>query len=552
VHALVAASPTVAAGLAPEWRQRPLTRHRSSEPNEPNEPADVVLVEIGDDGVPGWADLDALTRTLTGLVGEDAAVVLWFTGDTSVGVVPTTMVEFAAAVYAIDEPTATSVTERFDGVAVQVLGVAAQPRLYNPAVAGPGERRHLGACLVLDPTAPRAEDTTTLRELVSTAVQPLPREDLDLWRCAEAAVPPADRLPGRLRKRLVGSVPATRLPALTSSYRVLLDAGRQSSASAWSVVEAGAAQTAVVTTPENVEAMPSGMAELVPSAAEPKALRSELVARLRQPELRDREGLLLHRAMLEQHTYSHRVGQILEAVGHPSPAPSRTVSAVVPTNRWHEIDNVLTNIGRQAHPDVELVLVLHGITPDPVELRRRAVQAGLGSFEVVEADSALTLGACMNLGVEAASGAYIAKMDDDNFYGAHFLTDLLGAFEYTDAGIVGEWAHYVWLRDSNAVVLRNVAAEHTMERRIQGGSMLFEGDLVRALRFGDLPRAVDSDILDRATAAGVGIYSGDRYNYVSIRNADRHSHTWTVADSTFMTATGRLVFYGDPRPHVDV
>jgi hypothetical protein len=228
------------------------------------------------------------------------------------------------------------------------------------------------------------------------------------------------------------------------------------------------------------------------------------------------------------------------------------VSAVVPTNRTHELDNVFENIGRQHHPEVELVLVLHGLQLNTADLRSRAKELGVADLTIVEADAALTLGACMNLGIDAAAGAYVAKMDDDNFYGRHYLTDLVHAFDYTDAGIVGKWAHYVWLRSTGAVVLRYVAAEHTYERRVQGGSMVIEGDLARRLRFADLPRAVDTDLLDRAMAAGVRIYSADRFNFVSVRGTDRTAHTWKVADSTFMTGTGRLVFYGDPRTHVEV
>ena len=100
----------------------------------------------------------------------------------------------------------------------------------------------------------------------------------------------------------------------------------------------------------------------------------------------------------------------------------------------------------------------------------------------------------------------------------------------------------VWLRSTGAVVLRYPDSEHRYERRIQGGSMLFAGDVAREVRFSDIPRAVDSDILDRSMAEGVKVYSGDRYNYVSIRGSDRHAHTWTVSDATFMTATGRLLY----------
>ncbi|HEY9565364.1 MAG TPA: hypothetical protein VIR30_16475 [Nocardioides sp.] len=158
----------------------------------------------------------------------------------------------------------------------------------------------------------------------------------------------------------------------------------------------------------------------------------------------------------------------------------------------------------------------------------------------------------MNLGLDVAEGAFVAKMDDDNYYGSHFLTDLLDSVESSGAGIVGKWAHYVWLQSNGAVVLRYPEAENTYVRRIQGGSMLFVGDLVREIRFSDIPRAVDSDILDRSMLAGVKIWSADRFNYVSVRGVDRHAHTWTVDDASFMTASGRLAFYGDPRQHVEV
>jgi Glycosyl transferase family 2 len=209
-------------------------------------------------------------------------------------------------------------------------------------------------------------------------------------------------------------------------------------------------------------------------------------------------------------------------------------------------------VGRQVDVDVELLLVLHGLSLDHSEIVARARHHGVETIRIIEAEAGRTLGACLNLGVDAAGGGYIAKMDDDNFYGRHYLKDLVRAFDFTDAGIVGKWAHYVWLRASGAVMLRYPDAEHTYERRVQGGSMLLDGDLVRGLRFADLPHGVDSDILDRAMADGVRIYSGDRFNFVSVRGTDRNAHTWAVSDATFMTASGRLMFYGDPRVHVDV
>jgi hypothetical protein len=82
--------------------------------------------------------------------------------------------------------------------------------------------------------------------------------------------------------------------------------------------------------------------------------------------------------------------------------------------------------------------------------------------------------------------------------------------------------------------------------------MYFQGDLIRDLRFSDIPRAVDTDVLNRLNADGVGVYSSDRFNFVSVRAADPHSHTWKVTDATMLTPTGRLITFGDPRAHAEV
>lgn len=538
VRATVAAGARLRAGLAWEWRQIDL--QPGSVSSALAEKPDLVLIEISDGSVPGLPDTDA-AAAVEAARDSGIPVVVWVTGG-SPSALGRRLAEAAATVFVADADAVPSFEAAWPAAQVAHLAPAAAPRLHNPVTGGPGTRRLPRACIVVDEPAPY----NALGSLLASAIKPLPSLDVDVITTVPAAGLPAP-LAGRAKEMRVEAVDRE-----IGRYSVVVDAGRREAWSWWVIAAAAAAQTAVVSRPEALSSLPAEIAQFVPAADDPKALRSELTARIRQPELRDRQGLQLHRNMLDAHTFGHRVERILDAAGVLLHQRSRSVSAVVPTNRPHQINNVLANVGRQSHPDVELVLVLHGLEVDRAELEVQARDAGVGHLKVVEAGKELTLGACMNLGVDAAEGEFVAKMDDDNYYGRHYLRDLLHAFEYTDAGIVGKWAHYVWLRSSGAVVLRYPDAEHTYERRIQGGSMLFAGSVVRGVRFGDLPRAVDSDILDRAAADGVRIYSADRFNYISIRGIDRTSHTWTVADSTFMTATGRLVFFGDPRRHVEV
>lgn len=527
----VAAGPGLSGVLAPEWDQRTLDRRTW---REDLSGVDLVLLEGVDGSVPGWGDGSSLTEVLTAAKGASVPTLLWVTDDAAPG-------DWSADVTVVGASSAKTVEQlTASGRPAQHWQPAAQPRTSGLARDDATTSRRSGALLVVDGLS-RLGDDSSLR-LVADALKPMPHDQTSLVRRPGKAS--VVTLPPALAERSgTGSV---------DGASVLLDLSATSPAAAWTTLAAAAAQTPVVGTSDAAD-LPADIDALVPRTQDPKDVRSELVARIHQEELVAREGLRLQRAVLAGHTGAHRVRELAGAAGLTVPAVApATISAVVPTNRTHELDNVFGNLGRQDHPALELVLVLHGLDTDDADLHRRASEAGVDNLQIVHADASLTLGACMNLGVDAAGGQFIAKMDDDNIYGAHYLSDLLAAFSYTDAGIVGKWAHYVWLRSTGAVVLRYPDAEHRYERRIQGGSMLFAGDVARQVRFSDIPRAVDSDILDRSMTEGVRVYSGDRYNYVSVRGDDRHSHTWTVTDSTFLTATGRLLFYGDPTTHVSL
>lgn len=522
LRAAVHASDRLAAALAREWRQVALVpgvRPR----------AELALVEVAD-GV----------EVPEGLELGDVPLVVWVT---------------AARPTAAHAPLLARATHVFVALESQLAAwqaVAPSVRLLPPAASGrllPSRPplRHGFALVVDGPVAP--EPAALMAAVAVPGLRPMIDEETgDPGLLRLARLDPATRIARVLARPTPEVTEPAGLDDLLGAVAVLADGPRRAPDDTWGLLAAAAAGTSVVGLGDLP--VPDGLD--VPTHTDPRTWRGDVVARLHQPELRDREGLLLTRAVRHRHSLTSRVATLADTLGLERPTPRRSVSAIVATNRPHELDTVLANVGRQVHPAVELVLVLHGFDVDQGELKDRAAAAGVTSLTVVEAAVELTLGACLNLGIDAAGGDYLAKLDDDNYYGAHYLTDLVDAFDATGAGVVGKWAHHVWLRGSGAVVLRYPDAENSYQRRIQGGSMVFDGDLLRRIRFSDLPRGVDSDVLDRALAEGVAVWSGDRFNYVSIREADTSGHTWTVAERTFMTATGRLLFHGDPRTHVEV
>ncbi len=359
------------------------------------------------------------------------------------------------------------------------------------------------------------------------------------------------RFPAQYRSAVVGSLTYPQMLAAATSYSVFLNVNSVTDSPtmcARRLFELSAAATTVLSTPS--AAITPFFGETITVVEDRAEAQAALKVLLDQPEHRERLAWRAHRKVFDEHLYTHRVDTMLQSVDLPTPPTERSISAIVPTVRPDQIDHVLSTMAEQIHPDLELVLVPHGFEVDHLDLQRRA--ATLGDFNLVvrEAPATLTLGGCMNLGVQAASGRFVAKMDDDNTYGAHYLSDLVRAFDYSDASVVGKWAHYVHLAATNATLLRFGSSEHRYVKLVQGGTILTPRSLASGVQFEDLPRRVDTTFLEKVRRDGGRVYSADRFNFISRRAASTEGHTWGITDQEIMTRSSQLQFYGDPMDHV--
>ncbi|MGX9900570.1 hypothetical protein ACW0JT_12970 [Arthrobacter sp. SA17] len=141
--------------------------------------------------------------------------------------------------------------------------------------------------------------------------------------------------------------------------------------------------------------------------------------------------------------------------------------------------------------------------------------------------------------VAAASGEVMTKMDDDDYYGPDYLSDQLYALQYSGADVVGKQAHYMYLAEQNATILRFADWEHRYSRMIMGPTILGRSEIIRAQPFAAIGRGEDTQFLTGITSNGGVIYSSDRFNYCQQRlSAD---HTWNVDDFELI-ASGTLKF----------
>lgn len=430
---------------------------------------------------------------------------------------------------------------------VAVLPFAVQPRVHNP-VRGTdsqaGDVAFAGTYF--------AEKHPERREQMEIVLDPARAFNLHIF-ARMGLDDPRYRFPEKYKPHVVGSLPYEEMVEAYKKYKVFLNVNSVTSSRsmcARRIFELSACATPVLSGPsEAIEPMMGPDTITVTHSRDDTRLWLGLL--LRNKELRDRKAHLALRKVLTEHTYRDRVDHVLSTIGlGAGPPRRRVVSMVVPTNRPEQLSTVIDNARRQRYCDLELVVVLHGLDRRHEEqLVDDVEKAGLPAPVVVSAPSSLTLGECMNLGIDASTGSFVAKVDDDNFYGPEYLADLVHAFDYTDAGVVGKWAHYVYLGGQNCTVLRFPDAEHRFTRLVQGGTMLMKRDVATGVRFQALPRAVDTTFLDACKREGIPVYASDRFNFISVRRPSPDVHTWRVTDEHLMKA-GEVKFYGWPEDHV--
>ena len=260
---------------------------------------------------------------------------------------------------------------------------------------------------------------------------------------------------------------------------------------------------------------------------------SHLEALLHDQETHAREAHLGYRSVHRRHTWRHRLDAIMATIGLPPPRrPRPGVSVVMPVMRPRNVVRAVANFARQSHPDKELLLVLNNAHFDLDRIREtvRSVE----HVQVLEIPGAPTLGACLNEGVRQASGRYVAKMDDDDHYGAEYLSDLVLAARFSGAEIAGKATYYAYVESRDVMALRVVESEHAWVSGVTGATLFVERDVLTRVPFRNVETSEDLGFARDASLAGCRAYSADRFNYVAVRRVDKASHTWKMSDDRFL------------------
>ncbi|WP_288833570.1 glycosyltransferase [uncultured Corynebacterium sp.] len=346
------------------------------------------------------------------------------------------------------------------------------------------------------------------------------------------------QFPGVLKQHVIGSLPYAQILSAYKDYKVFLNVNSVTSSPtmcARRVFEILASGTFVATTPSiAIERFFKNDEILITrSKAEAKA---SLRAALNSPMLCHKSLHRAQRNIWTNHTYQKRAQLVVEKLGFSDQLEDKQelVSIICSSNRPQQVEHFLQQVSHQTYPAAEVLFLAHGF--DPSNLNKTFKSHGITNFRIFSMPSDTSLGDCLNELIANASGDYIAKFDDDDFYLENYVSDMVHSAQYSGADFVGKSAIFFYLEGENTLSLRWPHKEFTWTDLVAGATIFARASAIKKLKFRALERGEDTDLLKRAKTCGYSIFSTDRFNYVAVRKKDvGKSHTWKIQDNEVLS-----------------
>lgn len=212
----------------------------------------------------------------------------------------------------------------------------------------------------------------------------------------------------------------------------------------------------------------------------------------------------------------------------PAPAALPGVSIIVCTNRPEFMDRVLANYSRQVYAEKELIVVLNNNSMSLDQWRSQT--SGYPNVQIFQQDESRSLGECLNSGIEHCTYDYVAKFDDDDYYGPNYLVRQMRAMIGNNADIVGKATWYLYFEKSSTLAVFFRHPENCFVNYVTGATLLIKKEVFNQIKFSAMTVGEDVDFVAVCKEHGLKIYSTDKADFVGIRRALTSSHTWQESD----------------------
>lgn len=207
------------------------------------------------------------------------------------------------------------------------------------------------------------------------------------------------------------------------------------------------------------------------------------------------------------------------------------ITIVCPSRRPHMIGRLLANYARQRGVERQLIVCLHGVEPNLLDLKEAEA---LGGVSFLRFEATQTLGELLNRAGLEVETPYICKWDDDDFYGAGFLTESVTALQRNRGRIVGKGGWHAWIEQRGKLYLR---FNHACDRRsghLAGGTLACATRDWLEIGFPEISLGEDQAFVKRFISLGHTSFATSKYNYAQYRGGDSADHTWLISDEDYL------------------
>ncbi|MDM5228013.1 glycosyltransferase [Cytobacillus sp. NJ13] len=222
---------------------------------------------------------------------------------------------------------------------------------------------------------------------------------------------------------------------------------------------------------------------------------------------------------------------------------AKGVSIITCTNKPIYMNNIFENYWNQTWSEKELIIILNRDDMDLAQWRRKA--NGDPNIFIYQLPKNLSLGQCLNFAIDQTQCDFIAIFDDDDYYAPLYLNNMMLAFDYTDADIIGKKTHYVYFESCKALYLRNLNQENQFVNWVCGGKKIVKRNVFDKVRFRNISNNEDVKFCKDCVKHGFKIYSTDRYHLVYVRRANPEYHTWKINDKKLIKSCKFITYTDD-------
>ncbi|MCL6573701.1 MAG: glycosyltransferase [Bacillus sp. (in: Bacteria)] len=216
------------------------------------------------------------------------------------------------------------------------------------------------------------------------------------------------------------------------------------------------------------------------------------------------------------------------------------ISVVACTNREGYVGNIIRNFQKQSLQEKELILILNSSKLNFQRIQQVLRENSITS-QLLHFPAKISLGECLNRGGAGAKYDYIAKMDDDDYYGEDYLTEAYQALLQTKADVVGKSSFYIFFMGKKELRLYNPSHENSWiinnghnhyktSYFLSGATLVFKKGLLKSIAFPLVNQGEDSGFQRLCFTNKRTMYSLGKDHYVYVRYETPHTHTSDVTD----------------------